>query len=657
MRTQKNIVSSFKKIRKVNFGARFYKVDLHFHTPASEDARGKNRYNFNPYKAKYPTHDRDFKKHRDKVKKIQEKILANAREVAAKIVKRFVEEKLSLVAITDHNAIGTLWLDAGSKAGIMDLKAPTWYEIIDDEAEKINAQTGKKVVTILPGVEISCTGIHILAVFPPHEPRRAIHFIICDLLEEMGFAIEEWGKNPKVGKRSVIDAVDLIQRKGGIPIVAHIDGSDQALLKLYKLNSGAMKNVFCNQKLSAVEIVNPSKFSRQNKKLKMTIKNWIKSLRVKREIAPIAYLQGSDAHDLKSIGKRFTFLKMTVPSFAGLKIAVWIPASRARISELNKKVTKGLYIYGVEIKNKYFGRRFIRFNRHLNCVAGEKESGKSSIFQLMQKAVRPDSTKIKGDVKLFVEKVIDSRPHHYAFCNDNKSDFVDLYSINKDKGTVARINASRMKELMIEPKFYHSGKIEKLISSKNDLNAFLIKHFGKPTRRNVANFNRMFSIPNFLEIKEERLLYAEGDNKRYKLRVNVNWRTGKAKMMDFFKLRNSLRRIAIISMIVISGSFGPLIIDAPESNFDNEDIAHFLVPIIKKYKDLRQIILFTGNPILVVNSDPENYVLLSTKGKKFAGINSGFSIDEKDQKEHLINLMEGGLKSFKKRAIRYGTKK
>ncbi|UCD55506.1 MAG: hypothetical protein JSV93_01535 [Candidatus Omnitrophota bacterium] len=657
MRTQKNIISSFKKIRKVDFGARFYKVDLHFHTPASEDARGKSRYNFNPYKAKYPTHDCNFEKHCGKVKKIQEKILANARGVAAKIVKRFVEEKLSLVAITDHNAIGTLWHDARSKAGIMDLKAPTWYEIIDDEAEKINAEAGKKIITILPGVEISCTGVHILAVFPPHEPRRAIHFVICDLLEEIGFAVKEWGKNPKVGKRSIIDAVDLIHRKGGIAVIAHIDGSDHALLKLYKLNSGAMKNVFCNQRLSAVEIVNPSKFSRQDKKLKMTIKNWIKSLRVKKEIAPIAYLQGSDAHDLKSIGKRFTFLKMTVPSFAGFKIAVCIPASRARISELNKKVTKGFYIYGVEIKNEYFGRRFIRFNRHLNCIAGEKESGKSSIFQLMQKAVRPDSTKIKGHVKLFVEKVIDSKPYYYAFCNDNKSDLVDLYSINKDKATAARINAPRMTELMIEPKFYHSDKIEKLISSRNDLNAFLIKHFGKPTRRNIANFNRMFSVPNFLETKKEPLLYAQGDNGEYKLHVNVNWHTGKVKMMDFFKLRNSLRRITIISIIVISGSFGPLIIDAPETKFDNEDIAHFLVPIIKKYKDLGQIILFTGNPILVVNSDPENYILLSTKGKKLADIKSGFSIDEKEQKEHLINLMEGGLKSFKKRAIRYGSKK
>ncbi len=48
----------------------------------------------------------------------------------------------------------------------MDLAAPTWYELIDDEARKINREAGKTVLSILPGVEISTTGVHILAIFP-----------------------------------------------------------------------------------------------------------------------------------------------------------------------------------------------------------------------------------------------------------------------------------------------------------------------------------------------------------------------------------------------------------------------------------------------------------------------------------------------------------
>ena len=94
--------------------------------------------------------------------------------------------------------------------------------------------------------------------------------------------------------------------------------------------------------------------------------------------------------------------------------------------------------------------------------------------------------------------------------------------------------------------------------------------------------------------------------------------------------------------------------DAPEDYYDNEDIVHFFIPLIKKYKDFRQIIFFTNNPILAVNSDPENYVLFRAEGKKLKNIISGFSIDKIDKKEEVIKLMEGSVKSFGKRRGRYG---
>ena len=54
MAIKKSLIDMFKTAHALGYGAKFYKADLHFHTPASEDARGKNRYNFNPYKVKYP---------------------------------------------------------------------------------------------------------------------------------------------------------------------------------------------------------------------------------------------------------------------------------------------------------------------------------------------------------------------------------------------------------------------------------------------------------------------------------------------------------------------------------------------------------------------------------------------------------------------------
>ena len=175
MITEKHLINIFKTTKGLKYGAKFYKVDLHFHTPASEDARGKNRYNFNPYKIKYPPKEMT-QDYRHAVNEIQKKILIDARKVAADIVHRFLEVNLSLVAITDHNGIGTIWNDDESDKRLMDLAAPTWYELIDDEAQKINNDAGKTVLTILPGTEISTTGIHILAIFPPQNPRRKVHF-------------------------------------------------------------------------------------------------------------------------------------------------------------------------------------------------------------------------------------------------------------------------------------------------------------------------------------------------------------------------------------------------------------------------------------------------------------------------------------------------
>jgi hypothetical protein len=356
MDTSGELLKNLEKVQTLNYGTKFYKADLHFHTPASEDARGSNRYNFNPYKISYPKRkkDLDHQNYQNEVTAVQNDILKQARSMASKIVQRFLEVGLSVVAVTDHNGIGTIWADHESEEGLMDLAAPTWYEIIEDEAQNVNDKLGYTELLILPGVEISTTGVHILAIFPPQNPRRKVHFIICDLLNEIGFSVDDWGKNPKVGNASVYDAIDLITKKGGLAIPAHIDGSDQAMLSLYKLTSGAMKKVLQNEHLRAVEIVDPGKFSKPDKKTKKPLKVWLDDVRHENGLQSLAYFQGSDAHDLPTISKRFTYLKMTEPSFSGLKTAIKIPSSRVRIPDSYKELD-GLYIHGIAFDHPFLG--------------------------------------------------------------------------------------------------------------------------------------------------------------------------------------------------------------------------------------------------------------------------------------------------------------
>lgn len=653
MSTEKKVATGFEKLGEKPYGARFHKVDLHFHTPGSADARGSNKYDYNPYNTKYPAKKGDLNAYRIKVDEIRDKLLREAREVAGKMVKRFKDEKLSLVAISDHNSIATIWSDLEDK-GAMDLRAPTWYEVIDDAADKTNREAGKIVLTILPSVEISCNGVHILAVFPPMYPRRSVHFVICDLLNEFGFSIEEWGKNPKVGKRSVIDAVNLIRQKKGIPIPAHIDGSDQAVLRLYaqKLNVGAMKNIFYNPQLSAVEIVNPSKLTKKNRKLKKSLKKWIDSLRAEKGLRFVAYFQGSDAHDLQTIGKRFTYLKMTEPTFEGLNNSINSPSTRVRISDDHMLAENGLFVYGLEVGSKSLGKESIRFNRHLNCIIGKKETGKTLLYRLMQSAVNADMAKPEGEIKLFIEKVVASKSFYYCFYR-NETGGIKLYSINKDAGSAKAIDIARMEELSIRVNFYNPKRIDEIISSPDKLNEFLIRRFEVKTEEKIKGFNEMFSTMKFLEPEKEQLLFIQKKQGSLKLCLNLNWGGKKPKLQFFSKLGNSLKRVVMLLMILQNDKFGPLIIDAPEDYLDNEDIVKYLVPMIRKNKDFRQIIFFTRNPILAVNTDPENYVLLDSKSKRRTDIISGFSIDDPEKKGLVINLMEGGSSSIIRRINRY----
>ena len=106
-------------------------------------------------------------------------------------------------------------------------------------------------------------------------------------------------------------------------------------------------------------------------------------------------------------------------------------------------------------------------------------------------------------------------------------------------------------------------------------------------------------------------------------------------------------------MIIKQSQFGPAIVDAPGAYFDNEDIMRYLVPLISEFKDKQQIILFTNNPLLAVNTDPDNYIVLQSRGTKLNHVNAGFSIDVEEEKPLLLSIIEGSFRSFKKREDRY----
>ena len=146
-------------------GAKWWKFDFHTHTPKSMDFSDKTM----------PPKD---------------------------WLKAFMDKEIDCVAITDHNS-------------------GEWIDILQQELKEIEArgEDWYRPLYLFPGVEISANGgVHILAIFGCGKDKSHIDNLL-DAVKYNGTK----GDTDGVTGKSIIDVVDEIAERGGIPIPAHAD--------------------------------------------------------------------------------------------------------------------------------------------------------------------------------------------------------------------------------------------------------------------------------------------------------------------------------------------------------------------------------------------------------------------------------------------------
>ena len=153
-------------------GARWWKFDLHTHTPASVDyGKGPDQAKFRKIKP------RDW-------------------------LLDFMQAGIDCVAVTDHNS--SEWIEPLKEAlATLDKERPSGY----------------RPLTLFPGVELTASGgVHILAIFDPAITASKIQSIIGAV---------NYGGNPgessQACKNSPIEIIEAVTRAGGIAIPAHAD--------------------------------------------------------------------------------------------------------------------------------------------------------------------------------------------------------------------------------------------------------------------------------------------------------------------------------------------------------------------------------------------------------------------------------------------------
>ncbi|WP_120806380.1 TrlF family AAA-like ATPase [Helicobacter pylori] len=114
------------------------------------------------------------------------------------------------------------------------------------------------------------------------------------------------------------------------------------------------------------------------------------------------------------------------------------------------------------------------------------------------------------------------------------------------------------------------------------------------------------------------------------------------------------QKCTAVLVVLLSLGNNPIIIDEPEAHLDSALIANYLVTLIKKQKQKRQIIFATHNANFVLNADAELIIQLKNEHNKI--IAQSFTIESDEYRDDLLKL-EGGEEAFKNRERKYGITK
>lgn len=131
--------------------------------------------------------------------------------------------------------------------------------------------------------------------------------------------------------------------------------------------------------------------------------------------------------------------------------------------------------------------------------------------------------------------------------------------------------------------------------------------------------------------------------------------TGHARPMvrDFSRLSLGQKQSVLLALMLSADSNRPLIIDQPEDHLDSEFIYQTLVPVLRRAKERRQVIIVTHNANIAVLGDAEQIIVLKAQDDTGRIVSRG-SIDHIATRQFACDILEGSAEAFRRRATIYG---
>jgi energy-coupling factor transporter ATP-binding protein EcfA2 len=354
-------------------GARFFKSDLQMSTPA------------------------DRERWEDSTNSIE--ALGSVTAAAEAFIRACYAEGLELIAITDHNF--------ASKAFISELNAAV---------DRLHGELGWTLV-ILPGFEVMADvgkGVHVLGIFERGTDLEEIDH----KLTECGIPPPRFvGGVPASSRERLPEILAVVQERLG-------DGQLKGLVILPHAlsDAGIFDSGHVADWLQQSEYLNPSLFCLEVPKPVADMSpGWQKLLRSGddcdlpwRRRRSIATVMSSDSKALTAssgstnyVGRRYTWIKMSVPSIESLRQAFLDHESRIRLSkEPPEDALDFPRLQAVRIR----GARFLEdlqvaLSPNLNAIIGGGGTGKSTLIEYARIALNQESAIYGAEARRNLDRI------------------------------------------------------------------------------------------------------------------------------------------------------------------------------------------------------------------------------------------------------------
>jgi len=116
-------------------------------------------------------------------------------------------------------------------------------------------------------------------------------------------------------------------------------------------------------------------------------------------------------------------------------------------------------------------------------------------------------------------------------------------------------------------------------------------------------------------------------------------------------LSDGQRNTAALALLLAQEG-GPLVIDQPEDELDSNFVFRELIPMVRKVKSKRQLIMATHNANLPVNGDAELVYAFEARDGKGEVLVSG-GLDQGPVTKAVLDIMEGTKEAFRRRGEKY----